>query len=701
MAKKSRKFKKARRIKPESGNLQTAEILKQFKIHWKNKEWEKALVSYRTWCNRTGGKRDSKIEGELLFRISSIFFRNRQFQKAVSHLQDSEKKNPDNRRNTEYCRGIALARAGRLEESKEIFLDLNKQYHREIVDYFLEKEETIPESVLWDPAFPENIILEFWRNLENPDENKTSSPALISLKKAYGIFSSGENPAAQLSSLEKKEGFKDMAVYLQLLAAVSSGSYIRVRNLLQKSPDVISDGKGNRLLDLYLENLLKQKKYREIIVLDRIFKEIKVIPPSHESVLNTALFFHGIEEIEKGKLENARVLYDRITVETPNVLHNKALINQKSGNFLKANEYWTRLWSKTRKPKRSDSKSLRESYAVMLKFIAENYRRETLSGKAVPIYREVLTFVENDRESIEALQEIFTENGHQHLSVNYAKRLFEMDRVNEEYFYNYTSALIESKRFDELIPLYEEACNRQPDSLFYRESLEFFYTKKALDLRQQNIDELKILLEKIKALSGMESFQVLYLEGYIFHREGQPRKAMKKINSAMEMAEDHYYAYHLACVLYEDGFITQAMKLFQGITSCGCPVSEELTDVSVGFLAEKNEREKVLSLCRVAEDSLQWDNYFIADLLYYYNQPEWALEYSGKLIKKKNANEEDRYLHLLILNDIGKGRETLQYARELLEKARNEDDSDGIFVMKIMIKEIKARGRFKPHQEYE
>ncbi len=701
MAKKSGKSKKIRKTKSESGNLQAAEILKQIKIHWKNREWEKALVSYRTWCNRTGGKRDSEIEGELLFRIASTFFRDRQFQKAVSHLQDSEKKNPDNRRNTEYCRGIALARAGRLEDSRQIFSDLNKPFHRDIVDYFLEKEKTIPVSVFWDPAFPENIIQEFWRTLANPDETKTSSSALIGLKKAYGIYSSGENPAARLSSLEKKDGFKDMAVYLQLLAAVSSGSYIRVRNLLQKSPDVISGGKGNRLLDLYLENLLEQKKYREIIVLDRIFRGIKVIPPSHESVLNTALFFHGIEEIEKGKLENARVLYDRITEETPNVLHNKALINQKSGNFLKANEYWTRLWGKTRKPKRSDSKNLKESYAVMLKFIAENYRREDLSGKAVPIYREVLTLVENDRESLEALQEIYAENGNQQLSVNYAKRLFEMERGNEEYLYNYTSALFELQSFDELIPLYEEACKGKPESLFYRESLEFCYTRKALGLRQQNLDELKTLLEKINTLSDMESSHVLYLKGYLFHREGYPRKAMRKINRAMEMADDHYHAYALACVLHEDGFIIQAMKLFQEIASCGCLLSEELTDAAVGFLAEKNEKENVLLLCSIAENSLQWDNYYIADMLYFYKQPTWALAFSLKLINKETADEEDRYLHLLILNSIGNGRDTLQYARELLEKARNEDDSDDAYIMKSIIKEIKGRGRFKPPFEDE
>ena len=137
------------------------------------------------------------------------------------------------------------------------------------------------------------------------------------------------------------------------------------------------------------------------------------------------------------------------------------------------------------------------------------------------------------------------------------------------------------------------------------------------------------------------------------------------------------------------------MKLFQAITSCGCPTSDSLTESIIGFLVIKDDRENAFNICEIAEDSLLWGIYFIADLLYNYKQPLWALEYTARLIKQEDADDDDCFLHLMVLNDIGNRKDTLQYARELFEEAESNNDEGSIYVYKRLIKQIKTRGKFK------
>ncbi len=209
------------------------------------------------------------------------------------------------------------------------------------------------------------------------------------------------------------------------------------------------------------------------------------------------------------------------------------------------------------------------------------------------------------------------------------------------------------------------------------------------------MEELKVFVERIKTLGGSKSFNFLYLEGYILHREGYPRKAIKKINQSINMVEGHFEEFHLACRLYEDGFFKQSIKLFQTITSCGCQTSDSLTESIIGLLAAKDDRKNAFNICKIAEESLLWDNYFIADMLHNYKQPLWAFEYTTRLIKQEDADEDDHFLHLLVLNDIGNSRDTIQYASELLKEAEDNDDEGSIYGFKRLIKQIKTRGKFK------
>jgi len=697
MAKKSRK---ARKVKTSSsstkvGSLQSAEVLKQFKANWKAGEWEQSLISYRTWCNRADRKRNPQIEGELLFRFSSSCYVKKQYEKAVGHLKEAGKIYPENSKHFLYCMGIAFARSGQLEESKKIFTKLNNSYHKDIITTLLDGGKSFPENMHLDPAFQQDMILKFWHNLNNSGAAPTSSNALINLKDAYSLFASGKDPNPKLKLLERKTGFRNISVYLKLLVAVSHGSNIKIRNLLTKNVEVFDNGNGDPLLDIYLKSLLKVEDYKEILVLNKLMREIKAEPASMKAITDTALFYLGLKEIEQGAMEKALDYFRGIKRETPAVLHNKALIFQKLEKINEANECWTALYRKNKKPRRSDPEDVRVSYGIMLKYIAENYRLAALSRKALPLYKEVLSLNKFDRESLEALFEIYTEDSNYQSAFNYAKQLFEIDRNNDEYLFNYTSTLLELGRIRELIPLYEEALKRNPDSNFYKEGLEFCYVKSALDIRDSSMEELRVFVEKIETLGGAKSCNLLYLEGYILHRDGYPRKAIKKINQSINMVEGHFEEFHLACILYEDGFIKQSIKLFQTITSCGCQTSDSLTESIIGLLAAKDDRKNAFNICKIAEDSLLWDDYFIADLLYNYKQPLWAVEYTARLIKQEDVDDDDCFLHLMVLNDIGNRKDTLQYARELLKDAESNNDEGSLYVYKRLIKQIKIRGKFK------
>ena len=697
MAKKSRKARKGKSNSSftKDGRLQPAEILRQFKVSWKAGEWEQSLIAYRTWCNRAGKKRDPRIEGELLFRHSSSCYSKKQYEKTVVLLEESEKIYPENRKYSLYCMSITLARSGQLTKSKNIFKELDNSYHQYIITSLLDRDKPFPETIHPDPAFQQDMILKFWHNLNNSEAVPTSSNALANLKAAHAVFSTGEDPSSKLKLLESKTGFRNIAVYLILIVAVYHGSKIKIRNLLKNNVDVFNNGRGDTLLDIYLKSLLKVKDYKEILVLDKLLREIKVVTPSMNAVQDTALFYLGLKELGHGDMEKALGYYSGIKSETTAVLHNKALILQKLERLNEANECWTALCRKNKKPRRSDTKELRTSYGIMLKYIAENYRQTAHSGKALSLYKEVLSLNKFDRESLEALFEIYTEDGNHHLAFNYAKQLFEMDRSNDEYMFNYASELLELGRIKELIPLYKEAYERDPGNNFYKEGLEFCYVKSALDIRGSSIEELKAFVKKIESLAETKSYNFVYLEGYILHREGYPRKAIKKINRAMDMVEEHFEEFQLGFTLYEDGFIKQSMKLFQAITSCGCPTSDSLTESIIGFFITKDDRKNAFTICEIAEDSLLWDNYFIADQLYNYKQPFWALEYTARLIKQDDVDEDDRFLHLMVLNEMGKSKDTLQYAMELFEEAENNDDEGSIYVYKHLIKQIKTRGKFK------
>ena len=702
---KSKKSRKERKNKSNSlytknGNLKSPEILQLFKTSWKTGEWNQALHAYRAWCNRTDKKRDPQIEGEILFRLSSSCFCKNQYSLAIGFLEDAERVDSENRDRYLFCKGISLARNGQASESERIFAERNNIYHKDIISFFSGKERQLPEEIDHDPAFQQDFIHQFWLNLNNQEEASTSSTAINCLKDAYSLFTTGKDPDSRLKLLEKKTGFKDIAIYLKLLMAIYNRSNIKIRNLLKKNPDVYSSGSSDSLIEFHLQFLLEEKNYREILIINELIKDFKTTPDTMSAARDTALFYLGLKEVEQDQLEKAYDFYRNIEKnQTPAVLHNSALIHQNLERYNEANECWITLCRKNKKPRRSDSESLRISYTVMLKYIAENYRKADLPDKALTFFKEVLSYDKGDREALEALYQIFSEKENTHSACSYAKQLFEIDKNNDEYLFNYTSELMELNQLKKITDLYEDAYERNPNNNLYNKVLASCYIKHAHEIKNTNINETKSLIKKIKSLVDTESYRLTYLEGYILHKEGEKREAIKKVNRAVDMVEEHMEEFDLGCTLYDDGFMKQAVILFKEIVECGCSTSVWLFESIIKFLVERGDRELTLILCKIAEDTMDWDNYAIADMLYDLKIAPWALEYSTKLIRQNNVDEEDRFLHLLILNAIGNSKDTLNYTRKLLIEAENNDKEDDAYTFKQLIKQIKNKGKFKPVYE--
>ena len=128
-------------------------------------------------------------------------------------------------------------------------------------------------------------------------------------------------------------------------------------------------------------------------------------------------------------------------------------------------------------------------------------------------------------------------------------------------------------------------------------------------------------------------------------------------------------------------------------------MSEGLFEDIIGFLAEHDDRENTELLCDLARASKGYDLYFISDILLDNKKPAWALPYSLRLIGEEDADEDDEYQHLFILNEMGNGHETLLFADALYRNAIENGASEDASLFKHLIKQIKSRGRFKTPRE--
>jgi tetratricopeptide (TPR) repeat protein len=213
-------------------------------------------------------------------------------------------------------------------------------------------------------------------------------------------------------------------------------------------------------------------------------------------------------------------------------------------------------------------------------------------------------------------------------------------------------------------------------------------------LRKKSPEEAEKLIKE-GGKYKIENVKLLFLEGLLKSREGNRKGASSKFNKVVKAKKSHGEEYFLAVAFYEEGIIDYALKLFKMIASCKCEVSNDLFEESLFFLVKHDDYENVKSLCETALENKGYWIIDIADLLYDMNRPSWAKEFSSRALVEEELDEDDIYLHMLILNKTGEKEELLQFALKQETKAKQKNDFKRVAALKEIIRQVRTRGRFK------
>ena len=699
MAKRStqaRRRKKNRAVQPR--DLSSSQLLQSFKVSWKNGEWAEALVRYRTWTARTGAKRQALIEGELLFRAASYHFRNGNLRAARELLEEARQKDPEREARCLRYLGICLARMGDYEASIDVYSRQSDSFHREILGHLGERGKRLPESSPGDLAFEQSMLLRFWKELEADETVSTPSTALQSIANAYRRFVAAEDPEPQLRLLCGKPGFGSIALYLLLLNAVRGRSTIKIRNLIEKNSGAFEGSSFTRLLDIHLLCLLGEENHQEVSTLTAILREHHIDTGRLPEVLDELSFRLGLQEIELNHWEKALDHLLRVKQASPSLLHNTALLYRNLGHFREANKYWLRLHQRVPRPKRSDPEDVRLAYISTLRHIAGNYLKAYELEDASSCFKDILSLDRNDREALDHLQSITGDLGDHEEACRYARRLYELDPENEEYLASYILTLVPLGRLESAIPLYRRGIEKRPEDPFYREGLTDALIRSAWPLRRTDPQQARALVRQVKELD-QDMAELHYLEGFFLKEEGKRKAALRLFELAVDVAGDHWIQSRLGIAFYQDGMPDRALAIFRDIVTCACPLSTMVFDRCLGFLVEQNDAEQAVALCDTALGTGVYDLFSVADDLLDYRKPEWAVRYSSMLTRGEDADEDDRVLHLLILNELGDQETTLAQAQALQEEAAEADDFEAVQLYRYLIKQIKKKGRFKVPDE--
>jgi len=703
MGKKGKKKRSQKNRNGLSQQLSTVQLLQNLKISWDAGKWAEALTYYRTWINRTGKRRDSSIEGQILFRAASYCFRMGKYDRAAALLDDALIKDPDNAADYSHYKAICSAKNGQIGLSKEILDRLDDDFHRTVLSYLIERNFPLSEGVSEYPVIEKSRLLAFWKTLADsegiPASHSTlshtnpSHAALKNIGSAFDIFTSGGDPSVPLNLLKKKTGYELLSAELLLISSVRMRNSTKIRSIinntfLSHSPHFYT------AMKIHIIYLLKEKNYDEIVSLYKIFRKMQIKSPFMEKAKDESFFQLGRKEIGENHLQKALDYFLGITRSTPAVLHNTALCYQKLQRYSEANKYWIKLLRIEKKPKRSDPENKLISYTTTIKYIAQNFMQDGMPEKAYEYFKEVLMYIKDDREALESLFTITLEIEKYSESLHFSKRLYELEPNNEEYLLNYIQELHYCSQLDTLIPIYQKQIKEYPDTNIFKGGLASCYLEQAWDIRKDTPDEAERIMMKAKKLTGTHP-KLLYLEGYFLKREGKKSEAGKKFEKAIYYSNTHSLDYHLGGGFYEDGMVTYAMRQFKDIASCHCDESDILFERSVQFLSDKDDYKNTIMLCDYGIKKKEYTLYDISEMLYDFHKASWAKEYSSRLILQDDPDEDHMFLHLIILNGIGNKEVTLSYARRFHQFFLEKNDHEGIMASKEIIRQIKSRGRFK------
>ena len=696
--------KKSRRSRQRDGHsnkgdrqFSSSELLREFKSLYASKSWIRALSPYRAWTTRTGVKRNRSIEAELLFRGASSCFENNKLQPAIMHLEEAQQLDPEGRNRYLFYQGICLAKSGNTKKSAATFHALRDEFHEEVLAFLADSKENLPKEEPDDIPFERDMLLKFWQGIVSGEEIESSSRALRNLANANLRFGRAEDPEPLLKPLAGTPDLGSIARSLMLLFAVYKRRTIRIRNIVTDEGLSIGARNMSDMIEIHLMLLLREKNYGEIETIDRILRVHGIETKLLAHIRDEAFFQLGLERTDENQLSKALDYFLKIQRSTPPVTHNIALLYQQLGRYGEANEYWIRLQKGAKTPKKSAPVNEKLSFTTTLKYIARNFLHEGEPEKALPYLEEVVNLLNDDGEALESMLTIYLELRKIQEARRCAEKLYKMEPSKEEFLLAYTMLLDITGDEDAVIPLYRKAARENPDDEFLETRLFTCLVEKAFRRRSQYPEEARNLFDEVKRMERTDPL-LTYLEGFFLQADGKVKEANQSFRMVSDFADEHDIGFQLGKAFYEDDMVNSAIELFEEITACDCSLSSRLFEDIIEFLAENADEENARSLCNMAMTSEGCDLYNISDMLHDYKKPKWALHYSLQLIEN-SSDEDDEYLHLLILNDIGNREMTFQFADKLYQKAKETADTEDVDFFRYIIKQIKSKGRFKlPHE---
>ena len=692
MGKKAR-LRTHRIISPTQSGPPT-QILQRFKSLWASGEWAEALNCYRMWASKMGKKRDPRIEAELLFRWASVAYRKGNFEKALAVLGEAYSKDPEKARRYLVCKGICLAKHGRLKEGIVHFAEAGDEYHSGVLSYLVERKKPLPKLEPKDIAYETKQLLRFWQGLSDPTVSEPSSAALRKMRNAYFALIQGEDPDPSLASLRDKPGCENLTLYLLLLAGVQLRKNVRIRHLIANDPSAFREMSFLSLLDSHLLLLLKEGEHHEIEILRGIFEEHHVHPGQLDRVMDELLFAAALNEIDAGRLETALGRLREIRQRTPSLIHNMALLYQKMGKLAEANENWITILKVDGKPRRSDPEERRLAYAAAAKHVASNYLIDDQPEKAAHYFKEALSLSEDDREVLENLAIVSLELGEHQDAFTFARRLYDLDPQNEQYLIGYLSALLARGNVDFLLRLIEEHWERYLEGSSVRAILADLAAHAAWRLRASKPEKARQIIALVREVEA-DIPPLIYLEGYFLDKDGKRDQAEDRFTRLIERTENHTEQALFGMAMHGEGFRDLSIALFTKLIACGCVASEEAFEDIIGFLAQKNDHDAARTLCLYAVENQEYSHYAAADILFTAGKPHWAQEFSERLLNDPDSKEDEYFLHLLILNEIGNPAETILFAESMRSRMAKSDDPDFLQLMDYVIKQLRTKGRVK------
>jgi len=696
MAKKSKKKQKKRSKNVPAGQLPAVKFLQTFKNSWNSGNWAASLHAYRAWTNRTGKKRDPQIEGELLLRCASDDFKENDYEKALHRLEEAGQLDPDNSTRYDRFKALCLAKNNRLEESAAIFSDLGDYFHGFLLSEFFKVEKNLPGTLFNDPAVEPAEIAAFCRDYfdANTGETTLKKPALRNIGKALALFSNGEDPEPQLKLLMNKQGFETLAVHLLLIAHIFKKSSIKLRNVAKKFASYLKEDYFQDIITALLVTLLNEGKYKETRQLDGILTENSIRVKGIKKIRDELYFRLGLAAVQANKFETALDYFEEIEETTSPVLHNLALCNQELERFSEANDYWTRVLAREKKPARNHPGEAIAGYCTILKNIGLNFILDDESEEAQNYFKEVLRFDKKDKHALQSLMSISIETGSHQDTLSYAGQLYRMDPGNELYLMPYLLELKYFGKADMLMSVSKEAREKSPGSKVLDEFLVDAYTEKAWEFRDKDPFESIRLIKDAERLKG-DNARLIFLQGYIQYKDGSKAAAVRKFKQAAKKAFDHKEEFEIGTNLYDLGLKDEAVKLLKKMADCNCELSADLYTDAIKFLAGRDDFKNTFRLC---DYGVNEDLYYlmdIADILYEAKKIAWAKEYSGRAMEEEDLTDEEKYFHLAILNRTGEKDEILDCALRLLAEAEKKNDFPHVTFYNRIVKEVKSRGRFK------